>query len=222
MSFTNHTVPPKPRLLTVTESCRCYPRITLSGAWLRDWGFAIGDSVVLVHTGPSEMLIQIGLWLNHKDALKYRPKNGSRNPEIRHGSSYSLSPSRYEFPQIVITGAWLRDWGFAIGDRISLTLTEANHIIMKLAMPRIQWWEILKKQRLERQATTANAMLAHHQAAHPELYPGEAPTPERKRIRAFKPAKPNQPSLLEQLTEPNLEPRAAAAARSANAAVPVS
>jgi len=222
MSFTNDTPKTKPRLLTVTESCRCYPRITISGAWLRDWGFAVGDSVILVHTRPSEMLIKIGLWINHLDLLKYCPKNASRNPEIRQGASYSLSRSQRDYPEIVITGAWLRDWGFAIGDRISLTLTDANHIILKLAMPRIQWWEILRKQRLERQAAIATKMLTRHKATHPDLYPEETPVRIQKQVRAFKPAKPAQLTPLEQPSAPMYEPGAAVAARSANPLVRVS
>ena len=222
MSFTTHSTPPKPRLLTVTESCRWYPRITITGAWLREWGFAIGDSVILMHTGPAEILIKIGLDLDHVDLLRCRPKNASRNPEIRQGASYSLSPSRRGCPQIVIAGAWLRNWGFAIGDRVSLTLTSANHIIMKLAMPRAQWREILQKQRLEKRAASAAAVLARHKAIHPDLYPDEAPKPARKRVHAFRPAKPTQPSLLDQLSAPLRDTGAAVAARSANAPVQVS
>lgn len=77
MSFTNHTQQTKPRLLTVTESCWCHPRITISGDWLLDWGFAIGD-------------------------------------------------------------------------RISLTWTEVGHMLMKIVMPRSEWREILQKKKLER------------------------------------------------------------------------
>ena len=195
MSFADHTVKTKPRLLTVTESCRYYPRITISGAWLRDWGFSVGDRVFLMHIAAGETLIRVGTRFDDSDIAKYCHQTCVLTQRlIRDSESYCLSRSQRDCPEIIITGAWLRDWGFAIGDRISLTLTEEDHVLMKIAMPRSEWREILRKQKLEKQAAIANAMLQRHKAIHPNLYPDEAPRPTRKRAAAAKPAKPVQPS----------------------------
>jgi len=223
MSFTNYTPKTQPRLLTVTESCRYHPRIIISGTWLRDWGFAIGDRVFLMRIVAGETLIRIGTRFDDSDIAKYRHYTApSSKLMVRDPESYCLSRSHRNYPEIVITGAWLRDWGFAIGDRISLTLTEEDHIVMKIAIPRSQWCEILKKQRLEKRAESVIAMLEHHKAAHPELYPEDAPKPKQKRVRPFKPAKPIHSSLFDQLIPAGHEFSADGAARSANAPVQVS
>src|SRR5579872_7388630 len=106
MSFTHHNEKPKPRLLTVTRSCRSYPRITLSGAWLRDWGFAILDRVYLMRIASGIALIRIGTPFDESDISKYHPQpDASSKLQIRDSPSYCLSPSLRNCPEIVITGA---------------------------------------------------------------------------------------------------------------------
>jgi len=221
MSFTNHTTNTKPRLLTVSESCRYHPRITISGAWLRDWGFAIGDRVFLMSITPGVTLLRIGTRIDESDIAKYCPQRGASSKlQIRESPSYFLSTSIRDCPEIVITGAWLRDWGFAIGDRISLTRTEEDHILLKIIMPRLEWCEVLRKRKLMRDAVFATNMLERHKAAHPALYPEDAPALKRNRVVSSKTAKPSQPSLFDQIMAATHEYNAAVAARPANTPFP--
>ena len=129
MSFATDPAKRKPRLLTVSESCRYYPRITISGSWMCDWGFSIKDRVFLLKIANGETLIRIGSRLEQSDITKYcRQQRALIDFPIRDAPSYYLGDSRDHFPEIIITGAWLRDWGFATGDRISLTWTEEGHM----------------------------------------------------------------------------------------------
>ena len=49
------------RVLTVAESVRSQPKITLTGAWLRDCGFSIGDTVTVTCSEPGILVVQSNL-----------------------------------------------------------------------------------------------------------------------------------------------------------------
>ncbi|HEY4064137.1 MAG TPA: hypothetical protein VGM30_19660 [Puia sp.] len=219
MSFVIDPVKRKPRLLTVSESCRYHPRITISGGWIRDWGFDIGDRVFLLKVTAGEILIRIGTTIDDSDITKYcHQTRGLSKFQIRDSPYYRLSPSSNNFPEIVITGAWLSLWGFTIGDRVSLTWLEKDHILMKVVAPSSEWQEVLQKKKLERQVAFATAMLERHRTAHPSLY-GGAPKPIQKRVLAFSRAKQAQSSLFDELIPSTPAGGAGDAARSANAPV---
>jgi hypothetical protein len=219
MSFAIDPAKRKPRLLTVTESCRYYPRITISGSWMRDWGFSIMDQVFLLKVADGEALIRVGTRLDQYDVSKYcRQQRALTDFLSRDASSYYLGTSRDGFPEIVITGAWLRDWGFATGDRISLTWMEEDHMLMKIAMPRREWLKIQQKRRLERNAEIALVALRSHQSAYPDLYTTEL-QPLKKRKRKT-PEKHTHPGLFDEIIPPTPAYDTGDAARSANAPVP--
>lgn len=220
MSFAIDPAKRKPRLLTVTESCRYFPRITISGSWMRDWGFSVMDRVSLLKVADGETLIRIGTRLEQSDVSKYCRQQGAlADFPIRDAPSYSLNNSRDQFPQIIITGAWLRDWGFTTGDRISLTWMEEGHMLMKMVMPRWEWRKILQKRKLEHNAKIALAALRSHKSVHPDLYPAVLQPIEKRKRKT--PEKRSRPSLFDEIL-PTSAYGAAAAARSANTLGPVS
>jgi hypothetical protein len=59
ITFKLTTMEKKPRSLTVSESATYYPRIILTGAWLKDWGFAKGDQIFVSQTGTRDILIKV-------------------------------------------------------------------------------------------------------------------------------------------------------------------
>lgn len=216
MSFAIDPAKRKPRLLTVTESRRYYPRITISGSWMRKWGFSIMDRVFLLKVAESEALIRIGTPLNQSDVSKYcRQQRALADFPIRDTPSYYLGNSRDRFPQIVLTGAWLRTWGFSTGARISLTWTEEGHMLMKMVMSRSEWRQIQQKRKLERNAKIALAALHSHQSVHPDLYP-TLPHPVKNRGRKTSKIL-SLPSLFDGIIPPRPTYDTGVAARSANA-----
>ncbi|HEY4208038.1 MAG TPA: hypothetical protein VGM31_14540 [Puia sp.] len=219
MFFDSHTVfegntgKIKPRLLTVTESCRYYPRITISGAWLRDWGLSVGDRVFLLGVSAAEILIKVGNKIDESDISQYRKQAAATStPEIGDTVSCYISRSSTRYcPEFILTGAWLGTWGFRKGDRISLTKVEDDHIIIKVIMPASEWRQIQLKRKLEREVEIATAALDRHKANHLSLYES-TPEPMRKRITTRNYAKP---SPLQQILVATREYNTDAAARSA-------
>ena len=215
MSFAIDPAKRKPRLLTVTESCRYYPRITISGSWMRDWGFSVMDRVFLLKVFNGEALIRIGTPLEQSDVSKYCRQQGAlADFPIRDAPSYYLSNSRDQFPEIIITGAWLRDWGFTTGDRISLTWMEEGHMLMKMVMPRWEWRKILQKRKLEHNAKIALAALRSHQSVHPDLYDAVLQSVENRKQKT--PEKSSRQRLFDEVIPPRPAYCTSAAARSAN------
>jgi hypothetical protein len=49
------------RILTVSESFRSQPKITLTGAWLRKYGFIPGDSISVTCTEPGLLAVRLHL-----------------------------------------------------------------------------------------------------------------------------------------------------------------
>jgi len=49
------------RILKVSESARSLPKITLTGSWLQNYGFNIGDTVTVTSTEPGILVVQLNL-----------------------------------------------------------------------------------------------------------------------------------------------------------------
>jgi hypothetical protein len=222
MSFADHTVKTKPRLLTVSESCRNYPRITVSGGWMFDWGFSIDDPVALLSITPGIALIRIGGGSHWPDVSQYCQPGVAPKMLVREPPSYRLSPSLHDCPQIIITGAWLWNWGFNIDDRISLTKTGDRYILMEVIMPGSEWRQVLRKRKLEREAKFAAAMLKIHKALYPAAYQEQAPMTVRRQAPAVMPAAQAPPLHFEQVMEAVHKSNAGIAVRLSNEPVPVS
>ncbi len=129
MSVAKNPTKTKPAILTIDASLSNYPRITLSGAWLRYWGFNIGDRISLVSLGPGSILVRKGTWPDWQQPTRSNEPQHiyPADPYDQKRRSYRLAPSLHDTPEIVLAGAWLREWGFAAGDRIHLTWQWENN-----------------------------------------------------------------------------------------------
>ena len=176
MSFDLHTVKLAPRTLTVCPSSRGLPRIVLSGEWIHQWGFEIGDALLASYAGQGALLLKIH---DTEDGICFP---ASSLPETPHpisemdGITLRLHPTQVRtpdgrLPKITITGAWLHDWKIRLGDRVSVTRTDEGDILIQAhtADPKVR--EIKVKKRLQDEVAHALTMLDSHKAAHPELYP---------------------------------------------------
>jgi hypothetical protein len=220
MSFDLHTLKTKPRILTVSESVRCNPRIVLSGAWLGYWGFVPRNRLSAYYVAAAHLLLKPEPALEHFDLSQGSLKDTApvaALPVLKNRGPHPLTVSQSDRhdPQITITGAWLRVWGFTIGDRISVTRTEDGFIDLRVVMPAEEWRQIQKKKGLEREATYAMSKLEQHKAIHPALYE-QVPNPPQKRVAVLKPVRTPQPSLFDQIMTATHDYNVAVAARSAN------
>src|SRR6185312_1539197 len=147
MSIDHPPMKPETRTLTVCPSCRGLPRIVLSGYWLYQWGFKIGDRLMAYHAGtgslllktrtdeeggnfPASMLPQTPRPVSPSDAIKYRlHPTQVRTPDGR-------------LPKITITGAWLHDWNVKVGNKVSVSKPDDGHILIRVAIFAAQLNEI--------------------------------------------------------------------------------
>lgn len=67
----------KPHSLTVSESTNYFPKITLTGAWLQDWGFHKGDKIIVTQTGEGEIILKVTTPSQHIVASKAHEKNAA-------------------------------------------------------------------------------------------------------------------------------------------------
>ena len=176
MSFDHPTVKPALRTLTVCPSCRGLPRIVLSGEWVREWGFEIGDALLAYYTGPGALLLKIDNTENGRSFpasnLPATPYPVSKMDAIKlrlHPTQVRTPDGR--LPKITIIGAWLHEWKISVGNRVSVTRTEDGDIRIQVQTVVPQVREIKEKSRLQDEVAHANALLDSHKAAHPELYP---------------------------------------------------
>ena len=176
MSFDHPAVKPEPRTLTVCPSCRAVPRIVLSGEWVRQWGFEIGDALLAIYAGPGAILLKIQ---DTEDGRSFPASNlpGTPHPVSKaEAITLRMHPTQVRtpdgrLPKITIIGAWLHDWKIHLGDRVSVTRTDNGDMRIQVlpATPKVR--EIKMKKRLQTEVADALAMLDSHKAAHPELYP---------------------------------------------------
>src|SRR6185437_8507677 len=186
MSFDLPSVKHKPRTLTVCPSCRGLPRIVLSGYWLYQWGFNIGDRFLACYAAAGSLLLKIRPAEEDGNfsasSLPQRPQAISPSDAKKfksHPAQVRTPDGR--LPKITITGAWLHEWNIQIGDKVSVTRSDDGNIVITVAMPATQSHEIKTKDKLEDDAVSAIAALAGHRALHPHLYE-ETPKASRKQI----------------------------------------
>jgi hypothetical protein len=82
----------------------------------------------------------------------------------------TVSEAANGYPRILLNGAWLDDWGFTIGDRVAVTKTDTNEIVIKLDTPALKWMEMRRKRELQNQLIAAEDELNYHRSKHPTLY----------------------------------------------------
>ena len=87
----------------------------------------------------------------------------------------TVSESAKGDPKILLTGVWVNDWGFTIGDRISVTKTGTREIVIKLDTPALKWMEMRRKKELQNQLIAAEDELNYHRSTHPDLYDNRLP-----------------------------------------------
>jgi hypothetical protein len=224
MSFASYPVETKPRLLTVSASIRNLPQILLSGAWLGHWGFNFGDRLSAYFVGCGHLLIKaLPVSETGDDSGDYQqalPQIATL-PILKNRRPHPLSvfPSYRWVPQVTITGAWLRDWGMTIGDRICVTLEAEDVIGIKMTMSAAEWQKVQRQKELqqEREQEEADALstLNQYKDKYPALFERVANL-KKKRIAALKPAGSTLPSLFDQIMPPARDASIAVAARSAN------
>jgi hypothetical protein len=213
MSFANHAIEPKPRLLTVSPSIRNLPQILLSGAWLGHWGFNFGDRLSAYFVGCGHLLIKalpVVETGDDPDDCQQAPPQIATLPILKNRRPHPLSvfPSYRWVPQVTITGAWLRDWGMTIGDRICVTLEAEDVIGIKRTMSGAEWRKVQAQKELqqEREQEEADALstLKQYKDKYPALFEQVANL-KKKRIATLKPARSTRPSKPDQIINPAVE-----------------
>ena len=208
MSFALHTVKTQPRFLTVSESVKRFPRIVMAGAWLLQWGFTPGDRPTAFYISAGHMIIKI-------EPAQVAELRALPAPKSRRSHPLTVSTNTTtNVPQITITGAWLRDWGFSKGARISIT-NEGDGIITVDVVMSPEAWRVEKSNKeAQREETRVRSVLKQYKAEYPHVFDQVAHP--RKRFTKMKPVSPAQPSLLAQIMTATREYNANVAARSAN------
>jgi hypothetical protein len=227
MSFASYPAETKPRLLTVSASLRNLPQILLSGAWLGHWGFNFGDRLSAYFVGSGHLLIKalpVEECSGDTDSRHEAPLQIATLPILKNRRPHPLSvfPSYRWLPQVTITGAWLRDWGMTIGDRICVTLEAEDVIGIKMTVSGAEWRKVQAQKELqqerEQEEADALSMLKQYKDRYPALFEQVANL-KKKRIATPKPARSTPPSLFDQIMTPARDDGAAVAARSGNLSI---
>jgi len=148
--------------------------MTLSGAWLDHWGIHCDSEVIFVSVKNGQILMFSDALPATSDISDYLQGKHlqiqiSRTAKNRQPRSYWTSRRDYS-PELIVKGAWLKDWGFVKGSRIALTNIRNGFILIETITPATRWHEILHKKKLERDAELALSKLRAHKSAHPSLY----------------------------------------------------
>ena len=215
MSFASFPVETKPRLLTVSASIRNrnLPQIILSGAWLGHWGFNFGDRLSAYFVGCGHLLIKalpVQETGDDPDSCQEAPPQVATLPILKNRRPHHLSvyPSYRWLPQVTITGAWLRDWGMAVGDRICVTLEAEDVINIKKTLSAAEWQKVKRQKELdqERKQEAADALstLKEYKDKYPALFEQVANL-KKKRIATLKPARSTRPSQPDQIVNAAVE-----------------
>jgi hypothetical protein len=208
MSFVLHTVKPQPRLLTVSESVKGFPRIVMAGAWLMQWDFTPGDRLTAFYADAGHIFLKIDL----EEAAEPKPL-----PVWRSRRSHPLTVSTNtttNVPQITISGAWLRDWGFNKGSRVSVTSEGDGMIAVEVIMSAEAWRAEKSNKEAQREEARVRTVLKQYKTEYPALF-DQVANP-RKKFTKLKVVKPVQPSLFEQIMTATRQYNADVAARSTN------
>lgn len=212
MSFASFPAETKPRLLTVSASIRNLPQILLSGAWLGHWGFNFGDRLSAYFVGCGHLFVKalpVEECSDDTDSCQQAPQIATL-PILKNRRPHPLTvlPSYRWFPQVTITGAWLRDWGMTKGDRICVTLEAEDVIGIKMTMSAAEWRKVQREKELEQELKQEEAealsMLKQYKDRYPALFEQVA-NPKKKRTASQKPARSTPPSLFDQIIIPTVE-----------------
>ena len=206
MPFEYHTVKPQPRFLTISESVKFYPRIVLSGAWLAQWAFTPGDRPTALFVAAGHMLVKV------EPTKAAEPET---LPILKNHRSHPLAVSTNSttnVPQITITGAWLRDWGFRKGDLISVVKEDHSVMAITLKMHAQEWQVERMNREQEREKSRVRSLLKQYKAEYPDIFQQVA-NPAKRHISKLRPVGPAQPSLFDQIMAATREYNADIAAR---------
>jgi hypothetical protein len=77
LTFNHPTMSHKPHSLTVSQSTHYFPKITLTGAWLQDWGFHKGDKIIVTQTAEGEIVLKVTTPFPHIADSQHREKNSA-------------------------------------------------------------------------------------------------------------------------------------------------
>lgn len=207
MSFELHAVKTPPRFLTVSESMKYYPRIVLSGAWLAQWAFTPGDRPTALFVAAGHMLVKV---------VPSQAAKPETLPILNNRRSHPLTVSTNSTsntPQITITGAWLRDWGFCKGDLVSVAKEDHSVMAISLKMHAEKWRIERMNIEQKREESRIHSLLKQYKAEYPDIFQQVA-NPPKKHITKLRPVQPNQPSLFDQIMAATREYNADIAARS--------
>jgi hypothetical protein len=80
----------------------------------------------------------------------------------KEARSLTVSAASTEHPRLILTGAWLKQFGFTIGDKVSVTATDPGTIIIKIETPAAVVAHLKKEAQLEQQLQAAEASLHYH------------------------------------------------------------
>src|SRR6185312_11063221 len=119
-------------------------------------------------------------------------KNRRTNPLAVSTNSTSNAP------QITITGAWLRDWGFSKGDLVSVAKEDHSVMAITLKMHAEKWRVERMNIEQKREESRIHSLLKQYKAEYPDIFQQVA-NPPKKHLTKLRPVQPNQPSLFDQI-----------------------
>jgi hypothetical protein len=76
----------------------------------------------------------------------------------------TVSAAPTDHPRLILTGAWLSQFGLTIGDKISVTCTQPGNLIIKIETPAAVVQYRKKEIQLEQQIQAAEASLQYHRS----------------------------------------------------------
>ncbi len=82
----------------------------------------------------------------------------------KEGRSLTVSAGPTDHPRLILTGAWLSQFGFTIGDKVSVTATDPGTITIKIETPAAVMHYMKKEVQLEQQLQAAEANLHYHRS----------------------------------------------------------
>jgi Toxin SymE, type I toxin-antitoxin system len=82
----------------------------------------------------------------------------------------TVSAAPTDHPRLILTGAWVAQFGFAIGDKVSVTPVEPGTIIIKTETPAAVMHHLKKEIQLEQQLQAAEAELHYHRSKTQPCY----------------------------------------------------
>jgi hypothetical protein len=82
----------------------------------------------------------------------------------KEARSLTVSSAPTDHPRLILTGAWLTQFGFTVGDKVSVTPGEPGTIVIKIETPAAVITHLKKELQLEQQLQAAEANLHYHRS----------------------------------------------------------